>query len=66
MQENNQGEHNKYSLLIYVFLTFFVVVLKLMVITTEGKEYILRTLPTWVKEGILVKVGNAYTQNQEE
>lgn len=66
MQENNQGEHNKYSLLIYVLLTFSVVVLKLMVITTEGKEYILRTLPSWVKEGILVKIGNAYTQNQEE
>lgn len=66
MQENNQRGHIRYSLLIYVLLTFFVVVLKLIVITTEGKEYILRTLPTWIKEGILVKIGNAYTQNQEE
>lgn len=58
---NKQG-HNGISLFIHVLFVIGLILLRLDTMTSDGKDRLLKSLPSWFKENILQQVGNAYSK----
>lgn len=56
------NKHNGISLFIHVVLVIGLIVLRLDTMTSDGKDRLLKSLPSWFKENILQEVGNAYSK----
>lgn len=63
IKQDNKQKHNSISLFIHVVLVIILIVLRLDTMTSEGKDRLLKSLPSWFKENILQEVGNAYRKD---
>lgn len=51
---------------VLLILTLIVGTARIVSISSEGKDFILKSFPSWFKEEVLVKIGNAYINNTKE